>query len=99
MAIGAALAAVGRKTVALVGDGGLQLNVGELVTPVQEKADVLIVLMNDRGYGVIRNIQDEKYGGRHYLADLHTPDFQAFAASIGLRERTRRRRGVVPRRR
>jgi acetolactate synthase-1/2/3 large subunit len=33
---------------------------------------------------VIRNIQDDKLGGRKVLADLHTPDFQAFAASIGL---------------
>jgi len=41
-------------------------------------------VMNDGGYGVIRNIQDDKFGGRHYLANLHTPDFQAFAASIGL---------------
>lgn len=84
MAIGAALAAGGRKTVALAGDGGLQLSFGEFVTLVQEDVDVLLIVMNDGGYGVIRNIQDEKFGGRHYLANLHTPDFQAFAASIGL---------------
>jgi acetolactate synthase-1/2/3 large subunit len=84
MAIGAALAAGGRKTVALAGDGGLQLSFGEFVTLVQEDVDVLLIVMNDRGYGVIRNIQDDKFGGRRVLADLHTPDFQAFAASIGL---------------
>jgi acetolactate synthase-1/2/3 large subunit len=84
MAIGAALAAGGRKTVALAGDGGLQLSFGEFVTLVQEDADVLLIVMNDGGYGVIRNIQDVQFGARHYLADLHTPDFQAFAASIGL---------------
>ena len=84
MAIGAALAGGGRKTVALAGDGGLQLSFGEFVTLVQEDVDVLLIVMNDGGYGVIRNIQDEKFGGRRYLANLHTPDFQAFAASIGL---------------
>jgi acetolactate synthase I/II/III large subunit len=84
MAIGAALAAGDRKVVALAGDGGLQLSFGEFVTLVQENADVLLIVMNDGGYGVIRNIQDDKFGGRHYLANLHTPDFQAFAASIGL---------------
>jgi acetolactate synthase-1/2/3 large subunit len=84
MAIGAALGAGGRKTVALAGDGGLQLSFGEFATLVQEVADVLLIVMNDGGYGVIRNIQDDKFGGRHYLANLHTPDFQAFAASIGL---------------
>jgi len=84
MAIGAALAAVGRKTVCLVGDGGLQVNIGELATLVQEKADVVVLLMNDRGYGVIRNIQDAQYGGRRYYVDLHTPDFAQLAQSIGL---------------
>jgi len=45
---------------------------------------VLLIVMNDGGYGVIRNIQDDKFGGRRVLADLHTPDFQAFAAAVGL---------------
>jgi acetolactate synthase-1/2/3 large subunit len=84
MAIGAALGAGGRKTVALIGDGGLALSLGELATLVQERADVLILLMNDRGYGVIRNIQDDKFGGRRVLADLHTPDFQKLAEALAL---------------
>ena len=45
---------------------------------------LLILLMNDGGYGVIRNIQDDKFGGRRVLADLHTPDFQKFAEALGL---------------
>ncbi|GAB4191005.1 MAG: thiamine pyrophosphate-binding protein [Thalassobaculales bacterium] len=84
MGIGAALAAGGRKTVALVGDGGIMLQIGELATAVQENADLAVLLMNDRGYGVIRNIQDAKYQGRRAYADLHTPDFAALAASLGL---------------
>ncbi|HTO51627.1 MAG TPA: thiamine pyrophosphate-binding protein [Burkholderiales bacterium] len=84
MAIGAALAAGKRKTFCLVGDGGLQVNIGELATLVQEKANVLVLLMNDRGYGVIRNIQDVHYGGRRYYADLHTPNFEQLAQSIAL---------------
>lgn len=84
MAIGAALAAGNRRTFCLVGDGGLQVNIGELATLVQEKANVLVLLMNDRGYGVIRNIQDAHYGGRRYYADLHTPDFERLAQSIAL---------------
>ena len=84
MAIGAAIGSAGRKTVALIGDGGLALSLGELATLVQEQADVLIVLMNDLGYGVIRNIQDDRFGGRRVLADLHTPDFQKLADALGL---------------
>jgi acetolactate synthase-1/2/3 large subunit len=84
IARGGALAGGNRKTLCLVGDGGLQVNIGELATLVQEKANVLVLLMNDRGYGVIRNIQDAHYGGRRYYADLHTPDFERLAQSIAL---------------
>jgi acetolactate synthase I/II/III large subunit len=85
MAIGAALAGSAAKTVCLVGDGGLMVNVGELATAVQEKANVMIVLMNDQCYGVIRNIQDAQYGGRRMFVDLHQPDFAQFCASLGLK--------------
>ena len=44
----------------------------------------MIVLMNDKCYGVIRNIQDAQYGGRRYYVDLHQPDFAQFCASLGL---------------
>jgi acetolactate synthase-1/2/3 large subunit len=86
MAIGTAIAdaehQLGRKTVALVGDGGFMLNVGELACAVQEKANLVVLLMNDSRYGVIRNIQDDLYGSRHCYVDLHTPDFAQFCASL-----------------
>lgn len=84
MGIGAALANTAAKTVCLVGDGGLMVNVGELATAVQEKAKLMIVLMNDKCYGVIRNIQDAQYGGRRCYVDLHQPEFASFCASLGL---------------
>jgi acetolactate synthase-1/2/3 large subunit len=84
MAIGAALAGETAKTVALVGDGGAMLMIGELATAVQQRADIVFVLMNDGGYGVIRNIQDAQYGGLRAYADLLTPDFSLLCASIGL---------------
>lgn len=89
MAIGTAVAntehQLGRKTVALVGDGGFMLNVGELACAVQENADILVLLMNDSRYGVIKNIQDDIYGSRHCYVELHTPDFASFCASLKAR--------------
>ena len=87
MAVGAALAEPGRRTVALIGDGGFALSLGELATAAQERAPVTILLMNDGGYGVIRNIQDAHYGGRRHYADLLTPDFAALCAGMGVRHR------------
>ena len=40
--------------------------------------------MNDRGYGVIKNIQDAQYGGRRCYVELHTPDYARLCASIAL---------------
>jgi acetolactate synthase I/II/III large subunit len=91
MAIGAALGAhvhaTGKKTLLLVGDGGFALNLGELACAVQERASFLVVLMNDRGYGVIKNIQDVQYGGRRVYVDLHTPDYAMLAQSMGFAHR------------
>jgi acetolactate synthase-1/2/3 large subunit len=84
MAVGAALAGAGAKVIALIGDGGAMVNLGELATAVDTKADVAFILMNDRGYGVIRNIQDAQYGGRRHYADLHTPDFALLCAGLAL---------------
>lgn len=84
MAIGAALATPGKKTVAMTGDGGFFLNMTELWTAVQENADVVIMVMNDKGYGVIKDIQNTLYGGRHFAADPVGPDFEGLAKLAGL---------------
>jgi acetolactate synthase-1/2/3 large subunit len=84
MGIGAALAGVKAKTITLVGDGGSQLMIGELATAVEMQADMVFVLMNDKGYGVIRNIQDAQYGGRHVYSNILTPDFALLCAAVGL---------------
>ncbi len=87
MGIGAALGAAhsqDAKTLVLCGDGGFMLNVGELACAVQERANILVILMNDACYGVIKNIQDDIYGSRHAYVDLHTPNFGQFCASLGV---------------
>ena len=84
MAIGAALASPDRQTLCLTGDGGLQLCIGELATLAESGARVMVVVMNDQGYGVIRNIQDAHYGGRRGYTDVLTPKFADVCASLGL---------------
>ena len=87
MAIGASVAVPGRKTVALIGDGGFALNLGELATAAESKADLAILLMNDGGYGVIRNIQDQDYEARRCYTELQAPNFAQMAQSLGIRHR------------
>lgn len=80
LGIGAAAAAGDRRTVVMTGDGGFFLNVGELWTAVQERLDMTVIIMNDRGYGVIKRIQDATAGGRRFYADLEGPEIQKLAA-------------------
>ena len=80
LGIGAAAAAGDRKTVVMTGDGGFFLNVGELWTAVQENLDMTVIVMNDRGYGVIKRIQDATAQGRRFYADLESPDLGKLAA-------------------
>jgi acetolactate synthase-1/2/3 large subunit len=84
MGIGTALAGQPAKTVTLLGDGGAQLMIGELATAVDAQANLVYILMNDKGYGVIRNIQDAQYGSRHVYVNILTPDFALVCASVGL---------------
>jgi acetolactate synthase-1/2/3 large subunit len=83
MGIGAGLAGAG-KAIALVGDGAAQLSLGELAAAVESGTEAAFVLMNDRGYGVIRNIQDAQYGGRQHYASILTPDFSLICQAMGL---------------
>jgi len=81
MAIGAAIAEPDKKVFCLAGDGGLQVNIGELATATQEGVRITLILMNSQDYEVIKNIQDAQYGGRQYYSDILTPDFSAIADS------------------
>lgn len=92
MAIGPGLglalgAAVGtrRTTVVLHGDGGLMLSIGELAAVVDQQVPLVVCVLNDRGYGVLRYIQDLGFGGRRVGVDLATPDFAAVATATGMR--------------
>lgn len=78
--IGAALAAPGRKTVMLAGDGGFAMNMTELWTAAQENADLCMIVMNDGIYAAIGHIQDAFQDGRRYFGELRGPDLAGLAA-------------------
>lgn len=83
MGIGAALARPGEPVVVMAGDGGLAVHLGELLTLAQEQPDLTLLVFNDGGYGVLRNMQD-RYAERRSGVDLATPDFASLARAAGL---------------
>ncbi|SDH84331.1 thiamine pyrophosphate-binding protein [Alteribacillus bidgolensis] len=82
-AIGAQMANREKKVVLLAGDGGFMVNIGELATAVQENLPMTILLFDDSGYGVLRNIQEAAYG-RQVGVDLVSPDFVQLGQSMGI---------------
>ena len=51
----------------MCGDGGFMLNIPDLWTAVETNCDVVFLVMNDKGYGVIKHIHDSMYGGRNFF--------------------------------
>ena len=84
LAVGAAVAS-GQPAVVIQGDGGLMLSLGELATAVQARLPLVVCVFNDRGYGILRFIQDLMVEGRRTGVDLSTPEFAPMAAAIGMR--------------
>jgi acetolactate synthase-1/2/3 large subunit len=85
-ALGATFGA-GGPVVAICGDGGFLFACGELATIAQESIALTTVIVDDGGYGMLRF--DQAAGGAQtYGVDLHTPDFEALAASFGVRAET-----------
>jgi thiamine pyrophosphate-dependent acetolactate synthase large subunit-like protein len=83
MALGAKVAAPGRPVVALCGDGGFLLNMGELATAVQEKIDIVVVVFNDAAYTAVKMEQEGRYNQRYIATDLLAPDYVAVARAFG----------------
>jgi len=73
-----------RKVLAICGDGGFMMNAQELETCVRLKLDLVILLLRDDAYGMIRWKQAEM-GYADYGMVFGNPDFVAFAEAHGAR--------------
>jgi acetolactate synthase I/II/III large subunit len=81
-ALGAAVA-LGQPTLAVVGDGGFLYGVQELATARQHDLPTTLLLVDDGGYGILREYQREAYG-ETFAVDLAQPDFPELARSFGI---------------
>ena len=76
-------AAAGHPVIAVCGDGGLAMALGELATLVQERLPVTVLVVDDGGYGMLRYDQ-ARVGDPEVGVDLVGPDFFAVAAAFGM---------------
>ncbi len=83
-AMGAKLAFPDSHVICITGDGSIQMNIQELSTCLQYDLPVVIISLNNRSLGMVRQWQDMIYDGRHsssYMESL--PDFVKLAESYG----------------
>ncbi len=84
-AIAASLVHRDRAVVALVGDGGLGMTLGELETAVRVGARVVVVVFDNERYGTIRMWQERRGTGVGVGTELGPVDFAAIARACGAR--------------
>lgn len=83
-AMGVKLAFPDSHVICITGDGSIQMNIQELSTCLQYNLPVVIISLNNRSLGMVRQWQDMVYGGRHsssYMESL--PDFVKLTESYG----------------
>lgn len=81
-AIAAAMIHPDRRVLAVCGDGGFMMNSQELETAVRLKLNLVVLVLEDRGYGMIRWKQQVD-GFSDFGLDFGNPDFVAYAKSYG----------------
>ncbi|MDU5909212.1 MAG: thiamine pyrophosphate-dependent enzyme, partial [Escherichia coli] len=83
-ALGVKMALPEETVVCVTGDGSIQMNIQELSTALQYELPVLVVNLNNRYLGMVKQWQDMIYSGRHsqsYMQSL--PDFVRLAEAYG----------------
>jgi acetolactate synthase-1/2/3 large subunit len=81
-AIGASLVADGRKVVGIAGDGDFLMNVHEMETARRLGADIVMLVWEDAGYGLIAWKQDEQFGS-HTDLSFGNPEWLGLAQCFG----------------
>ena len=86
-AIGAVLAAPGKKALVICGDGGIQVNIQDLDTLVKLRLPVTLLIMNNGCLGMVRQFQDIYFEGRRQSTEVgyNCPDIKKIAAAYGIK--------------
>ncbi len=83
-AIGVKMAHPDATVVCVTGDGSIQMNIQELSTAQQYEVPIVIVSLNNRFLGMVKQWQDLIYSGRHSQSYMNSlPDFVKLAEAYG----------------
>jgi len=83
-ALGAQIGNPKKQVVAIVGDGGFQMNIQELGTIAEESIPVKVIILNNGFLGMVRQWQDIFFEKRYSFTTMHNPDFIAVGKAYGI---------------
>lgn len=83
-AIGAKFGAPNRQVIAVMGDGGAQMNIQELGTIMQYQPAVKILILNNSFLGMVRQWQELFHQKRYSFTNIQSPDFVQVAKGYGI---------------
>ena len=86
-AIGATFGCPERTVCVFMGDGGLQMNLQELGTIMEQQAPVKMILMNNNYLGNVRQWQAMFFGRRYSFTPMMNPDYMKIAEAYGIPSR------------
>ncbi len=96
-AIGAQVGCPDDEVWVTVGDGGIQMNIQELATVVQEELPLKIAILNNSYLGMVRQWQELFFGRRYSGTPISSPDYVKLADAYGLTGlRVTKKDAVVP---
>ena len=89
-AIGASIAMGGKEIICIDGDGGFQINIQELQVLVYHRLPVKIFILNNKGYGIIKQFQELYLGSRFEATGkgYSYPDFIKISKAYGIETET-----------
>ena len=86
-AIGATFGRPDRTVCVFMGDGGLQMNLQELGTVMEQKAPVKMILLNNNYLGNVRQWQAMFFNRRYSFTPMLNPDYMQIATAYGIPSR------------
>jgi acetolactate synthase-1/2/3 large subunit len=84
-AIGASLGAPDKVVVAVTGDGGFNMTLGDLETARRVGCDPIVVVINNAASGYIKALQHAMYEGHYQSSDLTDMNYAKIAEAMGCR--------------
>ena len=95
-AIGATFGRPDRTVCVFMGDGGLQMNLQELGTVMEQQAPVKMILLNNNYLGNVRQWQAMFFNRRYSFTPMLNPDYMQIAAAYGIPSRRVMERTDLP---